>query len=322
VLGVPVQDVLDGLDLSRSGLSARQECTLAPRDAKRFPVEVSATTLFDHEGAPTGIVLVVHDMREVATLRRRLMVSGRMAAVGELAAGVAHEINNPMAYVRANLTELRRNWETLGCSALTSAPNSEESKVRAECHELIDESLQGVDRATSIIREIKSFSNAGTAERQPEDLASLVASTLRIAEPQIRHRARITSRTETERSAICSPGEIQQVLLNLVLNAVDAGEENRPPATERVDIQIAIREFQDSILVSVEDDGAGIDPDHIERIFDPFFTTKPAGKGTGLGLSLSYEIVRRHGGEMRVVSTPGAGACFTVVLPAADPAPA
>ncbi len=318
--GIHVSEVIHGFDLSMLGLRERQECTMEPLAGTHFPIEVSATMLRDRQNAPAGIVLVVHDLREVATLRQRLMVSGRMAAVGELAAGVAHEINNPMAYVRSNLSQLKRNWDDVARGRSSGA--EEAPSLFAECGELIDESLEGVDRATSIIREIKSFSNAGTAERRPADIAALVDSTLRIAEPQIRHRAVVSARSETTRPALCSPGEIQQVLLNLLLNAVDAGEGHVDTADTPVEVRIEVREFQDTILLSVEDDGGGIDPDHIERIFDPFFTTKPAGKGTGLGLSLSYEIIRRHGGELRVASNPGQGATFTVVLPAAGTAEA
>ncbi|MDH4017196.1 MAG: HAMP domain-containing histidine kinase, partial [Actinomycetota bacterium] len=179
--------------------------------------------------------------------------------------------------------------------------------------ELIGESLEGIDRAVSIVRDIKTFSHGGSHERELTDLTRLLDATLRIASPQLRHRVRV-ERDDGELPVIeCAPREIQQVFLNLLLNAIDAtpeGESGELPC-----ITIETRADGRNVRVRFTDEGDGIADDCIDCIFDPFFTTKPAGKGTGLGLALSYEIVRRHDGDISVQSEVGAGTCFTVVLP-------
>jgi len=277
----------------------------------RIPVSVSSSLLRDKRGLPIGIVLVVHDLREMVALRQRLVTSGRLAAVGQLAAGIAHEINNPIAYVRANLGLLHDHWQQLA-KALEGegpSPSAETAERIEEGFDLIAESQEGVDRAAAIVRDVKGFSHAGgEGRRERAELGPLLERALRIAEPQLRGRARIERAVGETPAVPCAPQEIQQVFLNLVLNAGQAVE-----AGGRVVISTGVEE--DAVLVAVEDDGPGIDPAVMERIFDPFFTTKAVGEGTGLGLAISYQIVRSHGGEIRVASEPGRGSRFEVRLP-------
>jgi signal transduction histidine kinase len=298
------------------GLRER-ECELIPFSGGPLPVSVSTTRIHDRSGQDLGRVMVVADLREVVDLRKRLVTSGRLAAVGELAAGIAHEINNPLTYVRANLSMLRQEWSELMKAA--SGPAESERSVAvilAESEELIDESLEGVDRAVAIVRDVKGFSHAGRAEREQADLAPLIDGVLRLADPQMPESIRL-ERIHGDLPPIeCAPQELKQVFLNLVVNASQAMSSGGT-------ITVSSRVDGDHVVVSVADEGSGIAHGDLERIFDPFFTTKPVGEGTGLGLALSYEILRRHGGEIAVDSEVGSGTRFDVRLPiqAADPVP-
>ncbi len=285
------------------------------------PVAVSTRMLRNRLDEPTGLVVVARDLREIVNLRQRVTIGGRMAAVGQLAAGVAHELNNPIAYVRANVSMLLEHWQTLRArhDPDLSSHGGEEPKPEEDVSlwdegtELIHESLEGIERATSIVRDIKTFSHGAGNEREIADLTRLLDATLRIAAPQLRHRVSV-ERSDGDIPVVeCAPREIQQVFLNLLLNAVDA-----TPNVESGSLPtICVETSADARNVRIRfvDEGEGIEADCLERIFDPFFTTKPAGEGTGLGLALSYEIVRRHGGDISVQSELGAGTAFTVVLP-------
>jgi two-component system NtrC family sensor kinase len=255
-------------------------------------------------------VLVVRDLREVVGLRSRLVTSGRLAAVGELAAGIAHEINNPIAFIHANLNQLQRHWKVVGAALRAAPADGESTAILDEGEELVCESLEGIDRIAAIVRDIRGFSHAGRAQRSVVDPRPLVESALRMAAPQLGSRVRVETEFSPVSGIHCAPQEIQQVLINLVLNACQAIEGSGT-------IRVGARGEGSQVVLSVEDDGCGIPADLIERIFDPFFTTKGVGEGTGLGLAISYEIVRRHGGEIEVESLPGRGSLFRVRLPAA-----
>jgi len=253
-------------------------------------------------------VLVAWDLRELEALRGRLVVSGRLAAVGELAAGIAHEINNPLAYVRANLSLLRQNWETLGSHLEKSGEADGSEDLLAEGAEMIDESLEGVDRASAIVRDVKGLAHAGRGERTMADLNQLLEGVLRMAAPQLRGTAVVEKNYDSLPLIACAPQELQQVFLNLVLNAGQA-------IASQGTIRVRTKAQHDAIVAWIEDDGCGIPPELVDRIFDPFFTTKSVGEGTGLGLGIAHEIVRKHGGEISVDSTPGRGSTFCVRLP-------
>jgi two-component system NtrC family sensor kinase len=265
--------------------------------------------LRDRQGHPIGVVVVLRDLAELVSLRSRLALSGRLAAVGELAAGIAHEINNPLAFVRANLCALRRSWDALGVEVEKAATGPAATGLLADGEELIEESLEGVDRAVAIIRDVRGLSHGGGDRREPASLNALLDGVLRIASPQLRGRIAVEKHYAPDLPPIsCAPQELQQVFLNLVLNAAQAiGHEGSICVTTRRD--------GGWVVATVEDDGCGIPPDVIERVFDPFFTTKAVGEGTGLGLGIAYEIVRRHRGEIRVESEVGSGARFRVRLP-------
>jgi signal transduction histidine kinase len=242
---------------------------------------------------------------ERTALQVRVHQAQKMEAVGQLAAGVAHEINNPMSYVRTNLHTLREEW-----SKLHSKLEGEDNGRLKDFEELIDESLEGVERTIGIVRDVREFSHNGNVDRKAwEDvsIAELVDGALRVVTSQAPFGVQITADHQDEAVCRCSPNQIRQVLVNLIVNAIQAVGSSGT-------IQLATGREGNEVFARVEDDGPGMNEATRERLFDPFFTTKPVGEGTGLGLSVSYEIVRNHGGEILVSSEPDAGACFEVRL--------
>jgi signal transduction histidine kinase len=265
-------------------------------------------------GAGVGVAIALRgrkraeagqDPRELADLRLQLVTSARLVAVGELAAGIAHEINNPLAFVRSNLTQLESIWKEL--RVLPAPP--EHAELLRDVDSLFEESIEGVDRAAEIVRSVRSFAHAGSATREPTDLRPLLENVLHVASAQLRSRVNVLREFDDALPrVVCAPQQLRQVFLNLVVNAaqaVDAGGH----------VLVATRREGDHVIVSVADDGCGIPPEVIDRIFDPFFTTKPVGVGTGLGLGIAHQIVSSHGGEIQVESTPGTGTVFRVRLP-------
>jgi PAS domain S-box-containing protein len=279
-------------------------------DDQRIPVSVTASLLRDGRGAESGLAVIVRDLREIEALQSRLVLSGRMAAVGQLAAGVAHEVNNPASYVRTNMLLLREYWQSV--NTLLEKHRLERSDdahvVFADGAELIDESIEGIERITAIVDQIRRFSHAKSGERERAELHLLLEAVARMARPRLHANVRIERRFGSVPPVECAPRELEQVLLNLLLNAADAVGENGT-------IRLATSASGGRARIDVEDDGCGIAPEALERVFDPFFTTKPVGQGTGLGLSISYEIVQRHGGEITVRSEVGRGSVFSVFLP-------
>jgi PAS domain S-box-containing protein len=286
-----------------------RQCELRTFGGRRTPVAVASTLLRDRQGSDLGHVLVVRDLAEITSLRHGLLLSGRLAAVGELAAGIAHEINNPLAFAKANLALLREHWEVFADSVRKPGDPAHAAALLAEGEELIDESLEGVDRAAAIVRDVRGLAHAGSRRRELTDLNVLLDGVLRMAAPQLRKHATVHKEWGPLPRITCVPQEIQQVFLNVVLNAGQA-------IGARGTIRLVSRVEGDHVVVDVEDDGGGIAPEILEKIFDPFFTTKPVGEGTGLGLSIAYGIVRNHGGEITVASEPGRCTRFSVRLPA------
>ncbi len=261
-------------------------------------------------------------LRELEAAQSRLLQTEKMASIGQLAAGVAHELNNPIGFVHSNLGTLQRYVEKI--NTLTDAyeqrvdPADEElSALKKELKiefvlddlpALVDESLEGTERVRKIVMDLKGFSHPTENEARFADINEGLRSTLNIVHNEIKYKAEVTADYGEIPEVHCMPGQINQVLMNLLVNAAQAIDESG---------HIHLRTWceDEYVYVSVRDDGCGVPPDALSRIFDPFFTTKEVGQGTGLGLSLSYDIVRNHNGDFTVESEPGAGTCFTVRLP-------
>ena len=314
LLGLPPEE-LPGVEIEPrvgtllGGARRGVECELEQEGGRRIPVALSTARLYDKRDYVVGVVVVLHDLREVVGLRRRLATSGRLAAVGELAAGIAHEINNPMAFVRTNLGQLKLAWDELG----ERLPDDEKAReLHEEMVEVLDDSIEGVERTASIVRDVRSFAHGGSGEREAIDVNELLEQVLRIATPQLKHRAVLERRLSPLPRIWGAAGELKQVFLNLVVNA---GQSLEPEGT----VQVATRFAATHVEVTIRDDGCGIPAEQQERIFDPFFTTKPAGEGTGLGLAISHQILEAHQAQIAVASTPGEGTTFTVRLPVDRP---
>ena len=280
------------------------ELELLPRGAAPMPVSVSASPLRDEHGALIGRVLAVRDLSEVAALRSRLITSGRLAAVGELAAGIAQEIDEPVRAVRANLSELREQWRAM--TAPVDARDPRLAPVLLEGAELIEESGEGIDRVAAIVKEVSAFSQADLDEPQLANLNDLLENAVNVAALSF---SVVVERCYAALPPVrCDAQQIRQVFLNLLLNALQA-------VGDFGVIRLVTEAQGDFVRVRVEDDGCGIPEDQIERIFDPFFTTRRTGTAAGLGLAHCYQIVRNHGGTITVTSKVGVGTTFSIRLP-------
>lgn len=257
----------------------------------------------------------------------KLLQSEKLAALGQLAAGVAHEINNPIAYVNSNLGTLKGYVKDMlrfiaACQPVPHNPElqgrvarlSEELELDFICHDapqLIDESLEGVSRVSRIVQDLKSFAHVDAGpEWGPADVHECLDSTLNIASSEIKYKATVIRDYAALPEIECLPSQLNQVFLNLLVNAAQAIPESTPGI-------ISVRTACDGDEASIEisDTGDGIAPENLKRIFEPFFTTKPVGLGTGLGLSISYGIIKRHRGRIEVRSDVGRGTTFRIVLP-------
>lgn len=269
-------------------------------------------------------------IRRLEDAHNQLLQAEKMASIGQLAAGVAHEINNPIGYVGSNLGTLRDYVSALlaivadfesraprlppaDAAALRQTMNVHEYEyLREDIVSLLDESCAGVHRVKQIVQDLKDFSHAGEQAWLWADLQKGLDSTLNIVHNEIKYVADVTRRYGEIPQVECLASQLNQVFMNLLVNAAHA----LAGAAKRGSIVVTTgRLGADEVFVEVADDGCGIAPEHLSRIFDPFFTTKTVGKGTGLGLSLSYGIVRRHGGRIEVKSEPGVGTAFRVCLP-------
>lgn len=262
---------------------------------------VNARPLRDGRGGASGGVAVFRDVTEQKAAQTRLIAADRMASLGLLAAGLAHEINNPMAAVGACLE--------LAAQILKSSPASED---RAALGELLDDALLGAARVTTIVRDLKVFSRHEEQPIDAVDLRPVLESTLRLAENTTRHRARVVMEYEDCGLVQGSESRLGQVFLNLVVNAAQA---ITPGNVSRHTIRVSARpDPAGGAAVEVSDTGPGIPPESIPHLFTPFYTTKSKHEGTGLGLAICERIVSELGGRITVASEPGRGTTFTVHL--------
>jgi signal transduction histidine kinase/CheY-like chemotaxis protein len=241
-------------------------------------------------------------VRELKQTQDQLLLADRLSSLGRVAAGIGHEINNPLTYVLGNLEEIRR------LDGLSS-----------EVRELLGEAIEGSERVRRIVGGLKSISRATPEQREPVDLHATLDSTIRMTSNEIRHRGRLIRDFGPVPRIEGDPSRMAQVFLNLIVNATQALTGEREGGNF-ISIKTYTRASGDAV-VEIEDSGEGIPPERIPRLFDPFFTTKAVGVGTGLGLSICHGIVSAHGGAIEVDSVWGAGSRFRVVLPPLRGAP-
>jgi len=252
-------------------------------------------------------------MGELRLLRDQLVVADRRTSVGTLSAGVAHEINNPLAYITANiqfaLQEVRRLEEEV-------RPVWPEGDADwAEVLNALSEASDGCTRVQHIVQSLKSFACGDDGRQQSVDLASALKTAINMASNEIRHRARLVVDPQTVTRVEANEVRLAQIFLNLLINAAHAIQ---PGEVESNEIRVSARQGPDgAVRVSITDTGSGMTPEVRDRLFTPFFTTKPLGVGTGLGLSVCQGLVQGMGGQIEVHSESGRGSTFTVVLPAA-----
>lgn len=269
---------------------------------------------------------------ELKRAQEQLVQSEKMASIGQLAAGVAHEINNPIGYLNSNLGTLgqylddtRRVVESYEAALPDVADPAKKSAIEQvkkdtdfqfvleDIPKLLAESQEGIRRVRKIVQDLKDFAHTDDNEDwQWVDLRHSLARTLNIVHNELKYKAEIVQSFEDIPEIRCLPGQLNQVFMNLLVNAAHAIDEHGQ-------VRIATRQQDEHILVEISDTGCGMPPEVVGRIFEPFFTTKPVGKGTGLGLSISYGIVKKHGGRIEVDSTVGQGTTFRIVLPIAGP---
>ncbi len=263
------------------------------------------------EGQPAR-VSIVRDITERKHLREKLQTADRMAAIGSLAAGVAHEINNPLSFVLSNVRFVRDELQTLAEEA------DEKTRERLkEVQEALEETQMGGDRVNEIVRDLRRFARGDDGKRAPVDLHAVLDLCGNIARSQLRHRAQLVKAYGELPSIVASESRLGQLFLNLIINAAQAIPEGEDAKSHEVRLT-TWRQGEDEVVVEVRDTGVGIPPENLHRLFDPFFTTKPAGVGTGLGLPICRGIVTSLGGRITVESEPGKGSAFRVVLPVGE----
>jgi PAS domain S-box-containing protein len=333
------------------GQPLHHEMWMRHRSGRPLWVQVNAT-MVDHRSRDTGTWWMLQDRSEVRAAQQalgeryaqlqathhqleqtqnQLLQSDKMASIGQLAAGVAHEINNPVGFVSSNLNTLRRYVAALlalvdAYAEAANAPASADAAdrlaqalaaaeldyLKQDLPQLLDESAEGLSRVKKIVQDLKDFSRVDQADWQQADLNAGLESTLNVVRHEVKYKAEVVLRLAPLPLVLCLAGQLNQVFMNLIVNASQA-------IAEHGVITLASGSQDGWAWVQVDDTGSGMDAAVQRRIFEPFFTTKDVGKGTGLGLSLSFSIVKRHGGLMQVRSVPGQGSAFRVWVPIAGP---
>jgi two-component system, NtrC family, sensor kinase len=269
-------------------------------------------------------------IKKLEEAHKQLLQSEKLASIGQLAAGVAHEVNNPIGFVNSNLGTLKNyigNLLTLldeyaGAEAQLPAASRQRIDaaklaadldfMREDVVSLIGESIDGAARVRRIVQDLRDFSRPGDSNWQVADLHAGIESTLNVVWNEIKFKADVVRDYGELPPVECLPFQLKQVFLNLLVNAAQA-------IPERGTITLRTACNGDEVSVAISDSGIGMAPEVRDRIFDPFFTTKPIGKGTGLGLSVAYGIIEKHGGRIDVDTAPGKGTTFTIRLPVKRP---
>jgi len=265
------------------------------KSGEMIPLSMSATPILEEDGQCQGAVIVLRDLREIKQLEEKVRRSEKLAAIGKLAAGVAHEIRNPLSSIR-------------GFAQFLSQSLKDSPREQAYAQTMVSE----VDRINRVVTDLLTFASPTRAEPVPGDVTELVEHCVRLVQADADSRNITLRRNITDLSKVrLDTNQLTQALLNLLLNAMQSVESGGT-----IEIGAALKPSEDRLLLWVEDNGAGIQPDRVEKIFDPFYTTR--NKGTGLGLAIVHKIVENHQGEIGVESPPAGkrkGSRFTLFLP-------
>ncbi len=343
-------DDLEGIDVSvvaaipESGdravpLLENAEVELLLDDGSRTRTLFSISELLDEAGELMGYVCVWADLREKQELEAEERQAQKLESLGQMAAGVAHEINTPIQFVGDSLTFLRESFEDLvglveesqarraewgkaaGMEELAQAAEASEEDadvefIVSEAPGAFERATKGLERVAKIVQALKSFSHPGSEESAPQDINALIETTLTLSHSEYKYVAELETELGEIPSVPCHAGDLGQVVLNLVVNAAHAVGDKMEGTGELGKIFIRTRLEDDFVAIEVQDTGVGIPEDIVHRIFDPFFTTKEVGKGTGQGLAISHRIVvEKHRGRLEVTPDPGKGSTFRVLLP-------
>jgi len=302
------------------------------KNGEVFHLDLSLTTLDLPEGV--SFLAAIRDTTERHRMQARVMQSEKMASLGMMSAGVAHEINNPLGFVANNLAVLDRDIK--GLKTLLDAYEAAHEAVqqvkpdvaqkiaqvaeeidlaylKQNLDRILDSTRQGVKRVADIVQNLKNFARVDQTAMDRVNIHDAIKTSLEMIQGRLTRRNIIVEERFAQLPPVaCSPAQLNQVFLNLLVNAMQAIEATRKPSGR---IEITTRTADSQVIIEIADDGCGIPPDTVSKIFDPFFTTKKIGEGTGLGLSITHGIVRDHNGEIEVESTPGKGTRFRVILP-------
>jgi PAS domain S-box-containing protein len=308
----------DGAPAVRGGV---HDARLRNAEGRLVPVSVSVVPV-QHLGTAMGAVVVLRDLSELQELEIKLRQAQKLEAVGRLAAGIAHELNTPIQFIGDNLKFLR------GCLAdLLTAVELANTDARIEegtdlqyllddLPEALSQSLEGVERVTSIVRAMKSFAHPGHAHPAPADLNQALRDTVTVARNEVKDVADVTMELGELPSVECLVHDLKQVFLNLVVNAAHAIGDRRKVDPRHGLVTIRTWHTADEVAISIADDGCGIPAEIAEHVWEPFFTTKEVGRGTGQGLALARSIiVEGHGGTITLDSEPMRGTTFLIRLP-------
>jgi two-component system NtrC family sensor kinase len=331
LIGQPIWSIVhpDDLDLVRQRVRTAVGGELAPlreirylrKDGTWYDAEsVGIPVEFDGDKA---VVVMSRDVTERKRAQTQLLQNDRMVLAGTLAAGVGHEINNPLTYVMANLDSAMEAMARLGGELTQAVPDGPStvawSTTLRETEALLKEAQEGATRVRNIVRDLKFISRQDAERRESVDVREPLDFSLNMASSALRHRARLIKKYEPVSTVYADASRLGQVFLNLLVNAAQAIPDG---SAEEHHITVWVRPGPAGMVaVDVSDSGSGIPPDVLPRIFDPFFTTKPVGQGTGLGLSICHSLIRNLGGDITVQSEPGKGTTFTVLLPTAPESP-
>ena len=313
-----------------------KEFLLLTRDGQDMPVSLNCTPRFSGVGKMMGVVVTGRPVgelqrtyqalrathEELKRTQQQLLHSEKMASLGRLVAGVAHELNNPISFVLGNVVALRKYLDRIEqyLQAVHATPLREDlvgmrkelriDRILADLPSLIDGTVEGAERTRQVVDGLKRFSAIDRDKPQIFDCVPVIERAVQWVVKAAPQKLQLTLNLPEQANILGSAGQLQQVFINLVQNACDATDSRAEP---QLDLNARIEE--DVLRVVLRDNGPGIPPDNLSRIFDPFFTTKQVGKGTGLGLAISYGIVERHGGSLTVANAPEGGALFTLSLP-------